>query len=183
MGIRTVAVYSDAARAALHVRSCDEAVRIGPPASRESYLSIENVLAAARKTGADAIHPGYGFLSENATFARACREAGLVFIGPPPEAMEEMGEKTRARRKASEAGVPIVPGLTEPIAEGAEEQARRSAQQIGHPILLKAAPGGGGKGKRLVAQPRGFDPALAPTPPQALSAFAHPRLFLEKAGA
>jgi acetyl-CoA carboxylase, biotin carboxylase subunit len=181
MGIRTVAVYSDADRAALHVRSCDEAVRIGPPSSRESYLSIENVVAAARKTGADALHPGYGFLSENATFARACQEAGLVFIGPPPEAMEEMGEKTRARRKASEAGVPIVPGLTEPIAEGAEEQAKRSAQQIGYPILLKAAAGGGGKGMRLVADPREFDSALATTRREALSAFGDARVYLEKA--
>jgi acetyl-CoA carboxylase, biotin carboxylase subunit len=181
MGIGTVAAYSDADRAALHVRSCDEAVRIGPPPSRESYLSIENVLAAARKTGADAIHPGYGFLSENATFARACGEAGLVFIGPPPEAMEEMGEKTRARRKASEAGVPIVPGLTEPIAEGAEDQAKRSAQQIGYPILLKAAAGGGGKGMRLVAEPREFDAALATTRREALSAFGDARVYLEKA--
>src|SRR5258707_1384444 len=99
MGIRTVAIFSDADRAALHVRSCDEAVRVGPPPSRESYLVIENVIAAAKKTGADAIHPGYGFLSENAAFARACAEAGMTFIGPPPGAMEEMGEKTRARRK------------------------------------------------------------------------------------
>src|SRR6059058_4984335 len=120
MGIRTVAIYSDADRAALHVRSCDEAVRVGPPASRESYLMIENVIAAARKAGADAIHPGYGFLSENPRFARACAEAGLNFIGPPPAAMEEMGEKTRARRKVSEAGVPVVPGLKEPIPEGGE---------------------------------------------------------------
>jgi acetyl-CoA carboxylase, biotin carboxylase subunit len=181
MGIRTVAIYSDADRAALHVRSCDEAVRVGPPPSRESYLSIENVLAAARKTGADAIHPGYGFLSENAEFARACREAGITFIGPPPEAMEEMGEKTRARRKASEAGVPIVPGLKEPIAEGGEEQAKRSAQQIGYPILLKAAAGGGGKGMRLAADPREFDSALAAARREALSAFGDARVYIEKA--
>src|SRR5712671_2732827 len=115
MGIRTVAIYSDADRAALHVRSCDEAVRVGPAPSRESYLSIDNVLAAVRQSGGDAVHPGYGFLSENAKFARACREAGITFIGPPPEAMEEMGEKTRGRRKASDAGDPIVPGMKEPI--------------------------------------------------------------------
>src|SRR5712692_4031835 len=120
MGIRTVAIYSDADRAALHVRSCDEAVRIGPPPSRESYLVIENVIAACQKTQADAVHPGYGFLSENAKFARACADAGIVFIGPPPGAMEEMGEKTRARRKAMEAGVPVVPGMKEPIPEGGE---------------------------------------------------------------
>jgi acetyl-CoA carboxylase biotin carboxylase subunit len=181
MGIRTVAIYSDADRAALHVRSCDEAIRVGPPPSRESYLSIENVLAAARKTGADAVHPGYGFLSENAKFARACREAGLTFIGPPPEAMEEMGEKTRARRKVSEAGVPIVPGLKEPIAEGGEEQAKRFAQEIGYPIMLKAAAGGGGKGMRLVVGPREFDAALATARREALSAFGDGRVYLEKA--
>ena len=181
MGIGTVAVYSDADRAALHVRSCDEAIRVGPPPSRESYLSIENLLAAARKTGADAVHPGYGFLSENAKFARACREAGLTFIGPPPEAMEEMGEKTRARRKVSEAGVPIVPGLKEPIAEGGEEQAKRFAQEIGYPIMLKAAAGGGGKGMRLVAGPREFDAALATARREALSAFGDGRVYLEKA--
>src|SRR5712692_6921327 len=181
MGIRTVAVYSDADRAALHVRSCDEAIRVGPPPSRESYLSIENVLAAARKTGADAVHPGYGFLSENAKFARACREAGLTFIGPPPEAMEEMGEKTRARRKVSEAGVPIVPGLKEPIPEGGEEQAKRFAQEIGYPIMLKAAAGGGGKGMRLVVGPREFDAALATARREARSAFGDGRVYLEKA--
>src|SRR3954471_4217417 len=124
MGIRTVAVYSDADRAALHVRSCDEAVRVGPPASRESYLAIANVIDACRKTGAAATHPGYGFLSENAAFARACAAAGITFIGPPAEAMEEMGEKTRARRKVIEAGVPVVPGLKEPIPQGGEAAAK-----------------------------------------------------------
>src|SRR5436305_13302609 len=148
MGIRTVAVYSDADRAALHVRSCDEAVRIGPAASRESYLVIENVIAACKATGADAIHPGYGFLSENAKFARACAAAGITFIGPPPEAMEEMGEKTRARRKATDAGVPVVPGMKEPIPEGGEAAAKKYAVTIGYPIMLKAAAGGGGTGKR-----------------------------------
>jgi len=181
MGIRTVAIFSDADRAALHVRSCDEAVRVGPPPSRESYLAIENVIAAARQTRADAIHPGYGFLSENAAFARACRDAGLIFVGPPPEAMEEMGEKTRARRKVSAAGVPIVPGLKEPIAEGEEEKAKRYAKQIGYPILLKAAAGGGGKGMRLVTEAREFDSSLATARREALSAFGDARVYLEKA--
>src|SRR5512138_1402811 len=139
MGIRTVAVYSDADRGALHVRSCDEAVRAGPAASRESYLSIENVIGACKATGATAIHPGYGFLSENAAFARACAAAGIVFIGPPPGAMEEMGEKTRARRKVIEAGVPVVPGLKEPIPQGGEAAAKDYALSIGYPIMLKAA--------------------------------------------
>src|SRR5216684_8569357 len=128
MGIETVAIFSDADRAALHVRFCDEAVRVGPPASRESYLVIENVIDAAALTSADAIHPGYGFLSENSKFARACAAAGITFIGPPPEAMDAMGEKTRARRKAIEAGVPVVPGLKEPIPEGGEQAAKEFAR-------------------------------------------------------
>ena len=181
MGIGTVAIYSDADRAALHVRACDEAVRVGPPASRESYLVIENVLAAAKETGADAIHPGYGFLSENARFARACAEAGVTFIGPPPEAMEEMGEKTRARRKATEAGVPVVPGLKEPIPEGGEAAAKEFALGIGYPIMLKAAAGGGGKGMRLVTDPREFDSALATAKREAMGAFGDNRVYIEKA--
>jgi acetyl-CoA carboxylase biotin carboxylase subunit len=181
MGIPTVAVYSDADRAALHVRSCDEAVRIGPAASRESYLVIENVIAACKQTGADAVHPGYGFLSENAKFARACKEAGITFIGPPPEAMDEMGEKTRARRKAIEAGVPVVPGLKEPIPAGGEEAAKKFALEIGYPIMLKAAAGGGGKGMRLVESPKDFDSAYATAQREALSAFGDNRVYIEKA--
>jgi acetyl-CoA carboxylase biotin carboxylase subunit len=181
MGIRTVAIFSDADRAALHVRSCDEAVRVGPPPSRESYLVIENVIAAAKKTGADAIHPGYGFLSENAAFARACAEAGVTFIGPPPEAMEEMGEKTRARRKMIAAGVPVVPGLKEPIPTDGEAAAKEFALQIGYPIMLKAAAGGGGKGMRLVNDPREFDSALATARRESMGAFGDDRVYLEKA--
>ena len=181
MGIATVAIFSDADRAALHVRSCDEAVRVGPAASRESYLVIENVIAAAKQTGADAIHPGYGFLSENARFARACAAAGLTFIGPPPEAMDEMGEKTRARRKAIEAGVPVVPGLKEPIPEGGEAQAKEFALEIGYPIMLKAAAGGGGKGMRLCTDPKDFDAALATAQREATSAFGDGRVYIEKA--
>ncbi|HEY6910531.1 MAG TPA: biotin carboxylase N-terminal domain-containing protein, partial [Myxococcales bacterium] len=181
MGIRTVAVYSDADRGALHVRSCDEAVRVGPPASRESYLVTANVIGACRKTGADSIHPGYGFLSENADFARACAAAGITFIGPPPEAMEEMGEKTRARRKVIEAGVPVVPGLKEPIPAGGESAAKDYALSIGYPIMLKAAAGGGGKGMRLVADPRDFDSALATAKREAMSSFGDDRVYIEKA--
>src|SRR3954469_8861801 len=181
MGIRTVAIYSDADRAALHVRSCDEAVRIGPPASRESYLMTERVIAACKSTGADAIHPGYGFLSENARFARACKAAGITFIGPPPEAMEEMGEKTRARRKVIEAGVPVVPGLKEPIPEGGEEAAKKFALEIGYPIMLKAAAGGGGKGMRLVEDPKDFDSSYATAQREAIGAFGDGRVYIEKA--
>jgi acetyl-CoA carboxylase biotin carboxylase subunit len=181
MGIRTVAIYSDADRGALHVRSCDEAVRVGPAASRESYLVIENVIGACKATQADAIHPGYGFLSENAAFARACAAAGVTFIGPPPEAMEEMGEKTRARRKALEAGVPVVPGMKEPIPEGGEAAAKEYAVSIGYPIMLKAAAGGGGKGMRLVADPKEFDPALATAKREAMSSFGDARVYIEKA--
>ena len=181
MGIKTVAIYSDADRGALHVRSCDEAVRVGPPPSRDSYLVMDHVIAAARQTGADAIHPGYGFLSETARFARACAAVGIVFIGPPPEAMEEMGEKTRARRKAIEAGVPVVPGLKEPIPEGGEGKARQFALEIGYPIMIKAAAGGGGKGMRLVEDPKDFDSALATAQREALNAFNDSRVYLEKA--
>jgi acetyl-CoA carboxylase biotin carboxylase subunit len=181
MGIRTVAIYSDADRAAAHVRACDEAVRVGPAASRESYLAIDNVVAACQTTGATAVHPGYGFLSENAAFARACAAAGITFIGPPPEAMEEMGEKTRARRKAMEAGVPIVPGSKEAIPEGGEAAAKEYATSIGYPIMLKAAAGGGGKGMRLVAEPKEFDSALATAKREAMSSFGDARVYIEKA--
>jgi acetyl-CoA carboxylase biotin carboxylase subunit len=181
MGIRTVAIFSDADRAALHVRSCDEAVRVGPAPSRESYLVIEKVIDAAVKTGAAAIHPGYGFLSENAKFARACAKAGITFIGPPPEAMEEMGEKTRARRKAIEAGVPVVPGMQEPIPQGGEAAAKQFALGIGYPIMLKAAAGGGGKGMRLVENPKDFDSALATARRESMGAFGDDRVYIEKA--
>ena len=181
MGIRTVAVYSDADRAALHLRCCDEAVRVGPAASRESYLVIDSVIAACKATHADSVHPGYGFLSENAAFARACATAGILFIGPPPEAIEEMGEKTRARRKVIEAGVPVVPGLKEPIPEGGEAKAKEFALSIGYPIMLKAAAGGGGKGMRLVAGPKDFDSALATAQREALGAFGDARVYIEKA--
>jgi acetyl-CoA carboxylase biotin carboxylase subunit len=181
MGLRTVAVYSDADRAAPHVRSCDEAVRVGPAPSRESYLVIDNVIAACRATRADAVHPGYGFLSENAAFARACADAGIAFIGPPPEAIEEMGEKTRARRKVIEAGVPVVPGLKEPIPAGGEAAAKDYALSIGYPVMVKAAAGGGGKGMRLVTEPKDFDSALATAQREASSAFGDARVYIEKA--
>jgi len=183
MGLSTVAIYSDADRAALHVRACDQAERVGPAPSRESYLLIDEVIAAAQRSGADAIHPGYGFLSENSKFARACTEAGINFIGPPPEAMDEMGEKTRARRKATEAGVPVVPGLQDSLVDGEEGRAfgRKYALGIGYPIMLKAAAGGGGKGMRLVTDPKEFDNSLATAQREAMSAFNDNRVYIEKA--
>jgi len=149
LGIASVAVYSEADRDALHVRLADEALAVGPAPSRESYLRIDRVLEAARASGADAIHPGYGFLAENADFARACEAAGVVFIGPRSETIALMGEKTSARREAKAAGVPVVPGTLEPTLDEAE--IAREAEALGYPVMLKAAAGGGGKGLRLVA--------------------------------
>ena len=148
MGIPTVAVFSDVDRAARHVRMADEAVRIGPPAAAESYLSIDRILDAAERTGADAVHPGYGFLSENADFADACGRAGVKFIGPSARAMRLMGSKTRARKTVAAAGVPLVPGTMSAVED--PDEALNSAAEIGFPVMLKAAAGGGGKGMRLV---------------------------------
>src|SRR5512146_2165239 len=147
MGIRSVAVFSEVDRASLHVRKADEAYAIGPAQASESYLNIEKILDAARRSGAEAIHPGYGFLSENARFAAACEQAGIKFIGPTAAAMEIMGSKTRARQAMQQAQVPSVPGST----RGLEfEEMRKLAGEIGYPVMLKAAAGGGGKGMRLV---------------------------------
>src|SRR5499427_5920375 len=151
MGITAVAVYSDVDRASLHVRKSDEAYHIGAPTASESYLSIPKILEVAERSGADAIHPGYGFLSENAKFARACADAGVKFIGPTAAAMEAMGSKTRARQAMEKAGVPSVPGTSSGLAS--LEQAEQVAAQIGYPVMLKAAAGGGGKGMRLVEGP------------------------------
>ena len=148
LGIKSVAVYSDADAHAPHVREADEAIRIGPPPSAESYLRGEAIIAAAREVGADAIHPGYGFLSEREWFARAVRDAGLIWIGPPAEAIAAMGSKTAARQLAVAHDVPVVPGTTEPLGSAAE--AIEVAQRYGFPVLLKAAAGGGGKGMRVV---------------------------------
>ncbi|HEX9186779.1 MAG TPA: acetyl-CoA carboxylase biotin carboxylase subunit, partial [Vicinamibacteria bacterium] len=179
MGIRSVAVFSEADREALHVRLADAALPIGPAPSRESYLSIDRVLAAARASGADAVHPGYGFLAENAAFARACEEAGIAFIGPRSATIALMGEKTSARREAVAAGVPVVPGTLEPIAD--ERALAREAERIGYPVMLKAAAGGGGKGLRLVATPAGLLPALARARSEAKGAFGDESVYLEKA--
>ncbi|WP_233605328.1 acetyl/propionyl/methylcrotonyl-CoA carboxylase subunit alpha [Corallococcus sp. AB030] len=178
LGIATVAVYSEADRSALHVRTADQAYFVGPPPSRESYLVQERILEVAKESGADAIHPGYGFLSENASFVRACEKAGIIFIGPPAAAMDAMGEKTRARANMIKAGVPVVPGTTEPIAT--IEEAREYAQQIGFPIMLKAAGGGGGKGMRRVEGLADFDSAWRSAKSEALNAFGNDAVYIEK---
>src|SRR3954468_18355332 len=151
MGIATAAVYSECDRAALHVRLADEAWPVGPSSPRESYLRIDAIIDAARKSGADAVHPGYGFLAENEEFAAAVRDAGLTFIGPTPEAIETMGSKTAARTAAKRAGVPVVPGTEDPLAvDVPDAEIAKAAAAIGYPLLVKAVAGGGGKGMRTV---------------------------------
>jgi len=178
MGISPVAVYSDADRVALHVLLADEAYRLGPAPASESYLNIDRVLAAAKKCGAEAVHPGYGFLSENAEFARACSHAGIKFIGPTPDAMERMGVKTRAREEMRRAGVPIVPGTLHGVSAG---DAGRIAAEIGYPVMLKAAAGGGGKGMRLVQKPEDLESALSNAQSEAERAFGDGEVYVEKA--
>jgi acetyl-CoA carboxylase biotin carboxylase subunit len=179
LGIESVAVFSEADRAALHVRRADHAVAIGPAPSRDSYLRIDRVLEAAKTSGADAIHPGYGFLAENAAFARACEDAGVAFIGPKSETIALLGEKTSARRLAVEAGVPVVPGTLHPVTEPAE--IRLEAERLGYPVMLKAAAGGGGKGLRLVAEASALDEAVARAKSEAKGAFGDDSVYLEKA--
>lgn len=178
MGIGAVAVYSDADRKALHVRYADEAHHIGPTPSTQSYLRIDRILDVARRSGAEAIHPGYGFLSENGEFARACEAAGVVFIGPSAAAMELMGSKTASRHALLRAGLPVVPG-TDRNLESLEE-VRRMADEIGYPIMLKASAGGGGKGLRLVESPQELESAFRNARSEAQNAFNDPSVYLEK---
>jgi len=178
LGIRTVAVFSPADRGSLHVRYADEAWPLPGDAPSDSYLRQDLLLEAARESGAEAVHPGYGFLAENPDFARAVRDAGLVFVGPPPEAMEVMGDKLRSRRAMLEAGVPVVPGTTEPVATA--EEALATAEEIGWPVLLKASAGGGGKGIRLVAGPDEMEGAFRTASGEAESAFGDGRMYLER---
>jgi propionyl-CoA carboxylase alpha chain len=177
-GLRTVAVYSEADRDALHVRTADVAVEIGPAPSAQSYLRIDKILETARATGAQAIHPGYGFLSENADFARACTESGITFIGPTPEAIEQMGDKTAARKLMREAGIPMAPGTTDAIADANEAQ--QVAESIGYPVLVKAAAGGGGKGMRVVENSGEFATAFERARSEALNAFGDGRVYIER---
>jgi acetyl-CoA carboxylase, biotin carboxylase subunit len=178
MGIQTVAVYSEADRQALHVRYADEAVCIGPPASSESYLRIDKILAAARQTNAEAIHPGYGFLSENEDFAKAVEDAGLIFIGPSAHAIELMGSKLAAKAAVAKFNVPLVPGTSEPIKDVGE--AKQIAAKIGYPVLIKASAGGGGKGMRVVDAEVEFEEQMERAVSEAKSAFGDGAVFIEK---
>jgi acetyl-CoA carboxylase, biotin carboxylase subunit len=179
LGIPSVAVYSDVDRGSLHVSQADEACHIGPPAAAESYLNIPRILDAARSTGADAIHPGYGFLSENAAFAQACADAGVKFIGPTAAAMQMMGSKTRARQQMAKAEIPFVPGAFQGLKSAGE--AAEIATKIGYPIMLKAAAGGGGKGMRLVQAQEDLKSALEAAQSEAQRAFGDGEVYLEKA--
>ncbi|HEV8113034.1 MAG TPA: acetyl-CoA carboxylase biotin carboxylase subunit [Planctomycetota bacterium] len=178
MGIECVAVCSDVDAKALHTRMAHVAVPLGGRLPSETYLSIDKILDAAKKTGAEAIHPGYGFLSENAKFARAVRDAGLAWVGPPPEAIEAMGDKIQSRRAMKAAGVPIVPGIADPLADAAS--AKKAADGVGYPIALKAAAGGGGKGIRVVREPAQMESAFRTASSEAKSAFGDGRLYLER---
>lgn len=177
MGIASVAVFSEVDRAALHVSKADEAYPIGPAAARESYLNIPKILEVARKSGAEAIHPGYGFLSENAQFARACTEAGIKFIGPPASAMELMGSKTRARTAMQAASVPMVPGSARGLTVA---EAEVMAAQVGFPVMIKAAAGGGGKGMRLVRSAADLKSSFETAQSEALRAFNDGEVYIEK---
>ena len=178
LGIGTVAVYSEADRDCLHARMADEAVCIGPPPSAGSYLNVQNIISAALVTGANAVHPGYGFLAENANFARACADSGLVFIGPSPDAIERMGDKAVARETMMKAGVPCVPGSDGPVETEAE--ALRFAAQVGYPVLIKAAAGGGGRGMRVAADAGSLGASMQAAKSEASIAFGNDTVYIEK---
>ncbi len=181
MDISPVAVYSECDRAALHVRYADEAYPIGPSAPRESYLRIDRLVETAKRAGVDAVHPGYGFLAENDDFATACRDAGLIFIGPTPEAITLMGSKTAARTAAKKAGVPVVPGTEDPLSPDVPDaEIGRIAAQIGYPVLIKAVAGGGGKGMRTVTDPADLPSAIRAARSEAGAAFGDPAVFVER---
>ena len=178
MGIKTVAVYSTADESSLHVKLADEAICIGPPSPKLSYLNMMSILSAAEVTGVEAIHPGYGFLSENAEFARLVRDCGLTFIGPTPENIEAMGEKTRARAKAREAGVPMLPGTLSAVADA--EEAIEASKKIGYPVILKAAAGGGGRGIFIIRSEKDLSDSFERCSEEARNAFGDGSLYIEK---
>ncbi len=178
LGVKTVAVYSEADRYSLHVKFADEAVCIGPPPSKESYLSIPRLIAAAEVTNADAVHPGYGFLAENANFAEICATSGLTFIGPKADAITAMGDKALAKETMRKAGVPVIPGSDGVIADF--EKAKKVAGEVGYPIIIKATAGGGGRGMRIVRDPGEFENAFRTASHEAETAFGNPSVYLEK---
>jgi acetyl-CoA/propionyl-CoA carboxylase biotin carboxyl carrier protein len=178
MGIGSVAVYSEIERDAPHVREADEAFLLGPATPAESYLNVEKILEVASVAGADAIHPGYGFLAENAPFAAACEQAKITFIGPPAKAIEAMGSKTEARQIMQKAGVPIVPGATEPV--GGVEEAKKQAKEIGYPIACKASGGGGGKGFRVAQSEDELEEAFEGASREGERFFSDPTVYLER---
>ena len=178
LGLGSIAVYSEADRGALHVSFADEAYLIGPPPAAESYLKIDTLVETALRANAGAVHPGYGFLAENAGFARAVEAAGLTWIGPPPEAIDLMGSKTRARRAMQDAGVPIIPGTTDPV-ESVDELLELG-EKMGYPLLIKAAAGGGGKGMAVVESPADAERAFETARRQGQSYFANPDVYVEK---
>jgi len=178
MGIRTVAVYSTADKESLHVRFADEAVCIGPPPSRDSYLNIPRIIATAQVTNADAIHPGYGFLAENANFARICSESGFIFIGPKPQAIQMMGDKSIAKETMRSAGVPVVPGSPGTVDD--LQSALRVGDEVGYPVMIKAAAGGGGKGMRVVPEATEMERAFNMASTESQAAFNDSRLYIEK---
>lgn len=178
MDIATVAVYSEADREALHAKLADEAICIGEAPAAESYLSMERIISAAVVTGADAVHPGFGFLSENSKFADLCRQCGIIFIGPPAEVIEKLGNKQEARKTMIKAGVPVVPGTEEALEDW--QEALKEAEKIGYPMMIKAALGGGGKGMREVYDPADFEEAFRTAQKEALGAFGDGRMYLER---
>src|SRR3954465_1489192 len=179
MGIATVAVYSEADRDAPHVKRADEAYLLGPGPANESYLVVEKIIDAAKRAGAEAIHPGYGFLAENAAFAKACDKAGIVFIGPPAKAIEAMGAKTRARELMKKAGVPIVPGTTEPV-DTVQDAARIVDESIGYPVAIKAAGGGGGKGFRVAPEAGELEKAFEGAAREGEKFFSDATVYIER---
>jgi acetyl-CoA carboxylase, biotin carboxylase subunit len=178
MGILTIAVYSDADRKSMHVRYADEAYHIGPSPSVQSYLNIEKIIDTAKKCGADAIHPGYGFLSENERFAQRCADEGIIFIGPSPYAISAMGDKITARKHMSKAGVPVVPGTKDKITD--DKEAIKIIKEIGLPVMIKASAGGGGKGMRLVRKESEIVAGIRAARSEAASSFGDNAVYIEK---
>lgn len=178
LGIPTVTVYSEADRSALHTRYADEAYEIGPPPAIESYLKIDKIIEVARKSGAEAIHPGYGFLAENTDFAEACESENIIFIGPNSKAVKLLGDKIEARKTMEAANIPVIPGSGKSLTS--EKEAMKIASQIGFPVLIKAAGGGGGKGMRVVHKQEELASSIKQASSEAKSAFGNPTIFIEK---